>query len=247
MARRVLVALVAAACLAAIVGFQSTRVVKAASSPRVFVPSPRFYLDFSPSFRTSIADAYWLYTVQYYGEHLNTDQRFDSLGPMLDLVTSLSPHFRRAYYFGAFALIDARRPDVSYELLKRGYTANPGDWHFPYYLGFFAYTFGPQGAGARAAAAWYSKAAETPGRPDFVPRLAAVLFAKGGEKSKAIAMWASVYTDGDKYSRARAVKEIGKLLPAEKQARMKAVAKLRDLMPPVQFDQLVADLFPGYY
>ena len=40
-----------------------------------FVPSARFYLDFSPSFRTTIADAYWLLTVQYYGEHVNGDHR----------------------------------------------------------------------------------------------------------------------------------------------------------------------------
>ena len=35
-------------------------------------PSPQFFLDFSPSFRTTIADAYWLQMIQYYGEHITT-------------------------------------------------------------------------------------------------------------------------------------------------------------------------------
>ena len=57
------------------------------------MPAPKFFLDFSPSFRTSIADAYYLNMVQYYGEHVNGDGRLDSLPRMVDLVTTLSPHF----------------------------------------------------------------------------------------------------------------------------------------------------------
>ena len=43
----------------------------------------------------SIADAYYLRMVQYYGEHIESG-RLESLPAMVDLVTALSPHFMRA-------------------------------------------------------------------------------------------------------------------------------------------------------
>ena len=72
------------------------------------MPSPRFFLDFSPSFRTSIADVYYLNMVQYYGEHHEEAAELDSLKAMVDLVTSAESrvHDGRTY-FGAFALLDA--------------------------------------------------------------------------------------------------------------------------------------------
>ena len=103
--RRVFVIVALLAGLAGVATFQLTQRHVANADARVFVPSSRFYLDFSPSFRTTIADAYWLSTVQYYGEHLKSDGRFDSLAAMLDLVTELSPRFVRPYQFGAYALL----------------------------------------------------------------------------------------------------------------------------------------------
>ncbi len=87
---------------------------------------------------------------------------------MAELVTSLSPHFTRAYLFSAFALIDAGRPDVAYELLKKGFKENPDDWRFPAYLGFFAYRYGSGEDKDLVAARWYQKAAEIPGSPDYL-------------------------------------------------------------------------------
>ena len=201
------VAIVAvAACAAGVVAYQATRPARAPANPRVFVPSPGFFLDFSPSFRTSIADAYYLNMVQYYGEHVKGDGRLDSLPAMVWLVTGLSPHFTRAYLFGAFALIDARRPDVSYEILQNGLRENPGDWRFPSYLGFFAYTFGEQqGQGAHRRATGTRRPPPSREAPPYLKRLAAALLAKGGETEKAIVMWGQVYADGDKYSRQKAV------------------------------------------
>ncbi len=79
------------------------------------------------------------------------------------MVTTLSPHFRQAYFIGSFALLDAGRADLGYELLKRGYAANPGDWRFPFYLGFFVYTFGRKELKDQVAAQYYQQAAALPG------------------------------------------------------------------------------------
>ena len=246
MLRRVVAIVAIVACAAGVVAYQATRPARAPASPRVFVPSPRFFLDFSPSFRTSIADLYYLNMVQYYGEHVKGDGRLDSLPDMVRLVTQLSPHFTRAYLFGAFALVDARQPGVSYEVLKKGFEANPGNWRFPSYLGFFVYAFADNKDKDRIAADWYSKAAAIPGSPARLQRLAAVLLGKGGETGKAIQMWGQVYAAGDKYSRKKAVEGLERILPADKAARMKALAPLGDTMARQDYEALIAELVKGH-
>jgi hypothetical protein len=244
--RRVLVVLLVLACAGGVVGYQVTRPPQSPANPKVFVPSPQFFKDLSPSFRTSIADAYYLMMVQYYGEHVNGDGRLDSLPAMTRLVTALSPHFTRAYLFSAFALVDAGRPDVGYELLKKGFERNPEDWHFPAYLGFFAYRYGAGPKKDLAASRWYAQAAAIPGSPTYLSRLAAVLASKSGDTQKAVLMWGQAYLAGDKYTRQRAVGGLNQILPTEKGARMKAVAPLYSTMPKAEFDSLIAELFKGY-
>lgn len=244
--RRLVAVCVVLACAGAVVAYQVTRPARAPADPRVFVPSSKFFEDFSPGFRTSIADAYYLGMVQYYGEHVTGDGRLDSLPAMVRLVTSLSPQFTRAYLFGAFALLDAGRPDVAYEALEKGFKANPDDWHFPAYLGYLAYSFAEDKDKALIAARWYQRAAGIPGSPDYLSRLAAALLGKGGEKRKAILMWGQVYLAGDKYARQKAVQGLDDILPGNKEARMKAVAPLYGSMPKDDFEALIAELFEGY-
>ena len=247
MFRRAASVLVILACAAGVVAYQATRPGRAAADPRVFVPSPKFFLDFSPSFRTSIADVYYLNMIQYYGEHLESG-RLQSLPAMVDLVSALSPRFIRPYSFGAFALVDAGRPDLSVKLLQRGFRENPTQWGLPAYLGYFAYQYG---AGSKqqndlAAARWYRTAAAVPGSPPYLLRLAAVLAGKGGETEKAALLWGQVYVAGDKYSRQKAVDGLDRILPTDKAARMKAVAPLYGTMPKADFEALIAELFKGY-
>jgi hypothetical protein len=243
--RRILLAVVFVACVVVVVGYQATRPAKGASSPRVFVPSAKFFTDFSPSFRTTIADAYWLKTVQYYGEHVSGDRKFDSLWPMLDLVTRLSPHFVRAYRFGAFALLDAGRADLAYELLERGHTANPGEWSLLTHLGFFMYNYGSSDDKAVIAAGWYQQASRLPGAPAWVGRVAARLLTKGGERQKAAMQWAQVYGVGDQYSRKQAIDSIDGLLSKDPAARQREVASLSEFVPPELFDQFSQALLGG--
>jgi len=233
-------------CAGVVVAYQVTRPARAPADPRVFVPAPEFFERFSPSYRTSVADAYYLGMVQYYGEHIEGDRRLDSLPAMVNLVTTLSPHFSRPVLFGAFALVDAGHPDLGYDVLQRAYRENPGNWRFPAYLGFFAYRYGRGQAKDLVAARWYQKAARVPGSPPYLPRLAAALMAKGGDLEKAVVMWGQVYATGDKYSRRKAVAELDRILPQAKVARMKAAAPLYETMPKDEFDALIAELFAEY-
>lgn len=246
MVRRVAAVALVLACAGAVVTYQVTRPERAPADPRVFVPSPQFFKDFSPSFRTSIADSYYLSMVQYYGEHVNGDGRLDSLPAMVDLVTTLSPHFTRAYLFGAFALVDAGRTDAAYSVLERGSRVNPDDWRFPAYLAYFVYSYARNTDKDLIAARWYEKAAAIPGSPDYLPRLAAALLSKGGDDEKAILIWGQAFLAGDKYARQKAVEGLEEILPEEKGARMKAVAPLYETMPKDDFDALMAELFKDY-
>jgi len=234
-------------CAVGVVTYQATRPDRAPAGARAFVPSPKFFLDFSPSFRTTIADAYYLQMVQYYGEHLKSGA-LESMPAMVDLVTSLSPRFKRAYIFGAFALTDAGRPNLSVKLLEKGFAANPGDYVFPAYLGYFSYQYGTGSKQENDAAGsrWYRRAAAIPGSPAYLLRLAAVLAGKGGEEEKAVVMWGQVYAGGDKYSRQKAVAGLDRILPKDKAARMKAVAPLQSTMSEKDFEALIAELFQGY-
>ena len=245
--RRAVLALVALACVAAVVGFQVTRPVQAAGNPQVFVPSSHFYEKLSPSYRTSIADLYWLGIVQYYGEHIDGDRRLDSLPAMLNLVTALSPRFIEPYLFSTFALTDAGQHQSAYDLLQRGYEANPRNWRLPYQLGFLAYTYGQDKTKkALTAAKWFTIASKLPGSPSFIPRLAAGMLSRGGEREKAILMWGPIYTDGDKFARVKAVASLDYLLPKGKEARTKAVVPLYRTMPKQAFQELLAQLFKDY-
>ena len=244
--RRLLALAAVAVCVAVVIAYQADRPAAATPNPVVFVPSPGFYKNFSPSVRATLADVYWLQTIQYYGEHVKTDHRLDSLPAMVRLVTSLSPHFTEAYFFGAFSMIDVGRPATAYALLQQGYRANPRDWRFPFYLGFFAYTYASGAHKDAVAAQWYADAARLPGRPEFVPRLAAELAMKGSAKQTAIDLWTQVYCQGDKYARQKAVTALDGLLPTDKVARERAVARLEPAVPRALFAQFVADLFQGY-
>ena len=168
---------------------------------------------------------------------------------MVDLVTALSPHFIRPYRFGAFALVDAGRPDLSCEAPAARVSARTRlSGAFRPIWAIFAYQYG---SGSKrqndlAAARWYERAAGVPGSPPYLLRLAAVLSGKGGDLEKAVTMWGQVYMGGDKYSRQKAVDGLERILPEDKTARMKAVAPLYQTMPKDEFEALIAELFKGY-
>ncbi len=243
--RTAVLAVLFALCAAVVVGYQTTRASADTSIGQPFVPSPGFFLDFSPSFRTTIADAYWLQTIQYYGEHVKTDQQFERLKPMLDIVSELSPRFERAYLFGAYALLDAGLGNDAYRLLERGFRENPDAWRLATNLGILMYSYGPADVKKEVAAQWFEKAAAIPGAPEYVARIAARLLGEGGEVEKALALYAELYATGDRYSREKALAGLDSILPKDPAERRAALEKVRDLMAPQTFDRLARALGAG--
>ena len=59
------------------------------------------------SFDNLVADVYWIRTIQHYGrdyKNRRREDRFELLPSLLDLTTTLDPHFLIAYRFGAIFL-----------------------------------------------------------------------------------------------------------------------------------------------
>ncbi len=120
------------------------------------------------------ADLLWLQAIQVLGERILQKQDYEWLFHALDVATTLDPHFVAAYDVGGILLTElAGRVGWSNQLLAKGMAANPTAWRLPYMLGFNHF-FHQQDY--RRAADYLALAARLPGRPAYVPELAARLY-----------------------------------------------------------------------
>jgi tetratricopeptide (TPR) repeat protein len=141
----------------------------------------------SLGFHAMAADTVWLLTVQYIGGHFMTDGRFPELRRLVEAVVGLDPHFVEAYTLGALFLnYSGAHVQASLDLLQRGYRANPGRWELPhdiartYYLDLKDYA---------KALEWFQITDKIPGRPHYVPRFIARLYAATGHRETALELW----------------------------------------------------------
>ena len=134
----------------------------------------------------SLADVYWIRAVQHYGgTKLVAPSRtssYDLLYPLLDLTTSLDPHFNIAYRFGAIFLAEPPpggpgRPDQAIALLREGARGAAAT------TGSSPRTSASSTTGGSSdyatAAEWFDRAARDPGAPNWLEPLAAVTLAAG--------------------------------------------------------------------
>ena len=97
----------------------------------------------------------------------------DDIYPLLDRVTTLDPHFVTPYLFGGvMVLMDTGEIDPAEALLTKGLEANPGEWRFPFYLGWLAWMYRGD---ARRANDLMAGALALKGCPAFVADLVAGL------------------------------------------------------------------------
>ena len=147
-----------------------------------------------------LADIYWTRVVQYYGrQRLAKSGRFDLLGPLLQITTTLDPQLVVAYRFGAVFLAEkppsgAGQPLQALHLLRRGIVANPDYWRFWQDLGFVYYWDLQDYAGASRA---FRIGSERPGAGVWMRPLAAAVAAKGGERETARLLWSEIYRHAD--------------------------------------------------
>jgi len=204
--RLVVVAL--AVLMAAVVGLQAV-VAERAPQPvsdgnLLYIRSGEFLKRAALSYRSLLADLYWIRTVQHYGgtkRGADQQRRYDLLYPLLDLTTSLDPQFDIVYRFGAIFLSEpfpsgAGQPGQAIALLEKGLVAQPGDWDLAQQIGFIHYWWRRDYA---MAAEWFQRAAQMPDAPQWLSGLAAVTLAEGGNFESSRRLWQQVLNDGDAY------------------------------------------------
>lgn len=141
-------------------------------------------------FDAVLADVYWIRAVQHYGRDrrlLRYTGRYELLAPLVDITTSLDPHFTTAYVFGALFLAEPLpngpdQFDQAVALLEKGLRAEPAAWRYAQYLGFLHYWHRDD---RQAAAREFERAAAIPGAPIWLKPLAAQMFVDGGDRQAA--------------------------------------------------------------
>jgi len=138
------------------------------------------------------ADLAWLRAIQYYGQHRRTDNRFDHLYHVFDILTTLAPRFESAYVFGAFALAQEGRSFPQAEaLMLKGCENNPRSGQLAFETGFLYYVK-PNGRDLVHAAEYFELASNLPGHPDAARRFAAFCRQNSGSLVVAAALWQEV-------------------------------------------------------
>ena len=215
----------------------------------LYVSSPAVMSRAVLSFDAITADLYWIRAIQHYGRarlQRSSEARYDLLFPLLDLTTSLDPHFLIAYRFGAFFLSErapggADRPDLAIRLLEKAVAANPNRWEYPHDIGFVHYRRGD----FRQAAEWFQRASEVPGATNWLGPLAAVTLATGGDLKSSRFLWQNILqTSDESWLRATAQHRLRQLDAADGKLqleRLTAEYERRHGKPPASWEALVRD------
>jgi hypothetical protein len=204
---RTFAALVLVALLFALsVGLQAART---AAYPPARTPDQFLYVQsgsvarhLTLAFNSLAADVYWIRALQHYGGtklDRRADKRYPLLYPLLDLTTSLDPHFSLAYRFGAIFLAEPfpngpGRPDLAVKLLEKGLRAQPRKWEYMQDIGFVYYWWHRDYA---TAARWFERASEVPDAPWFLRSLAATTLSAGGKPEASRMLWEQIYEHAD--------------------------------------------------
>jgi hypothetical protein len=156
------------------------------------------------------ADILWLRTVQVLGKKRQTSEDFQWLYHALDVITTLDPQYTYAYQVGGIVLTEtAHRVDLSNRILEKGVATNLSAWWLPFNLGYnyFFYV-----GDVKKAAEYMAQAAQLPGRPAYVPGLAARMYAEAGNPDVALsfleAMWRQTEDEGIKQKLETRIKEL---------------------------------------
>ena len=173
----------------------------------------------SLSFDSVVSDVYWIRTVQYYAQERKSQRginqlgnRYELLSPLLDLTTTLDPHFAVAYQFGAIFLAEpppdgAGRLDLAIALLEKGLRVEPR-WQYAEALGFLHYWHSHD---LLAAAGEFNRAAKMPGAPKWLGPLTANMLAKGGDRDAAKVLFGELAQSEEKWIRELAERRLREL------------------------------------
>lgn len=183
----------------------------------LYLQSPAVISRLALGFDAVAADVYWVRAIQHYGgdrlRATETYKKYELLYPLLDITTTLDPHFNIAYRFGAIFLSEpypggAGRPDLAVALLRKGIAAKPTKWEYYHDIGFIHYwNLGD----FHAAADWFRRGAAQPNAPEWLLPVAASMLAEGQDRTSARFIWKELLHAEEEWVRQRAERALVQL------------------------------------
>jgi hypothetical protein len=150
----------------------------------LYLPSGRHLKALTLGFSNLAADVLWIKAIGYFGGHALTDREYPWLYHILDQVTTLDPMFAYPYLFGGITLsVERESGEESSALLAKAMSRYPGEWRYPFYIGYNAFYLEHDPA---RAALFMRHAASLPRAPEYLPHLAASLIAESGRVDAAV-------------------------------------------------------------
>lgn len=157
-----------------------------------YLPSGKILKPMVMDLDEAAADILWIWGMLYFSDAYLQGNGYQWLGHVLDIVTTLNPHFHTAYEFGGTVLTrEKSQVPKTLKLLDRGIGVFPGDWK----LRLFAATAQLQlDSNFTKAAAYLEPIALDTAVPAHIRTMSATLLNKGGGRHMALAFLVNRYS-----------------------------------------------------
>lgn len=158
----------------------------------LFLPTGEYLQAASLGYQALVADALYLWSIQYYGHHRTAEGR-KYLWRIYDVITDLDPLYQDAYLTGAMIMAtDMADPELAIRLLEKGAANNPDDWIYPLDAGYYAWMDLDDPA---RAGEYFDRALEKLGVPGVVRRIRAGMDEMAGNLQAALGLWLEIYDE----------------------------------------------------
>jgi tetratricopeptide (TPR) repeat protein len=135
-------------------------------------------------YRQLVADIIWMQAVQHIGAKKDSQQGYTWTYHAVDVLTDLDPHFVPPYQAtGVFLGVLVRHHDEAIAILTKGIRHNPEVWQLPFLAGYIAYY---ELCDPAAGSQFLRMAAQVPGAPAYLPKLAARMTVMTGDSDAAL-------------------------------------------------------------
>ena len=135
-------------------------------------------------YRQVVADLIWLQAVQHIGAPRDTPLGYRWTSHAVDALTDLDPTFVPPYQAtGLFLGVLVGRHKEGLAILNKGMRHNPAVWQLPLLAGYISYY---ELCNPATAGEYLRIAAQIPGAPAYLPRLAARMTVEGGDSTAAL-------------------------------------------------------------
>jgi hypothetical protein len=154
-----------------------------------------------------MADSLWLRVIQHVGGQLGVVDSVNVGGvrQAIDLAMDLDPGFQSPALHGVWMLADGKDAEGAIAVCEHARKLHPRDWNYPYLQAFIEFLYRKRHL---VAAQLFVEAAELPGAPPGVRRLAAGVYQRGHHRDLAIRTWLAIHASNAGTTRAIAARNL---------------------------------------